>query len=763
MGLIKKNSLCRVCREKNLHKAISLGNQPPANAFLKKEDLNKKENKFPLEVYFCEKCGFSQLAGVVSPDLLFRNYVYVSSTSPVFVAHFNDLAEKVIQQFSLRPGAFIVDVGSNDGILLRPFKDKGMYVLGIDPAENIAEMATRSGIETLPVFFTPEVAKEIARKRKRKADVITATSVFSHVDDLDKFVEGVKKLLSDDGVFIIEVYYLKELVEKNLFDTIYHEHLSYFTLKTMIRLLERLGMEVFDVDKTDTHGGSLRIFAQHKNGHHKKSNNVGLFLQEEEKAHLHEIATFQKFSEKIERNKKSLLELLQSLKSKNKRIAGYGAPAKGNTLLNYFGIGPETLDYIVDDSKWKQGLYTPGMHIPVVSAEELRRNRPDYILILAWNFADSIIKKLADFDRFIIPVPVPQIVSGIVEGDLATICESALPEARQLEGKTILITGGSGFIGSYIVAALDKLNSKFFKIPCKVLSVDNHLVAKKNNLLKEIDSEHIKFLTHDVTKPLELEGPVDYIISAAGVASPVYYKQFPIQTIEGTMYGVKNSLDLANKKGSKSLLYFSSSEIYGDPDPNFIPTPETYKGNVSSIGDRSCYDESKRAGETLCMAYYRVHGTNSKIVRPFNVFGPGMKGNDYRVVPTFISQGCQGTDLSVHDNGNQTRTFCYVTDAVVGIFKVLLSENPGEVYNIGNDNDEINMKALADTIAAEVFHHAIKAKLVEYPENYPKDEPSRRCPDLTKAKTKLNYNPHVDLKTGLRRFYKWFKENAFEA
>jgi len=226
------------------------------------------------------------------------------------------------------------------------------------------------------------------------------------------------------------------------------------------------------------------------------------------------------------------------------------------------------------------------------------------------------------------------------------------------------------------------------------------------------------------------------------------------------MYGVKNALDLAREKKSTSILFFSSSEIYGDPAPDFIPTPESYKGNVSSIGDRSSYDESKRIGETLCMAHFRVHKTPARIVRPFNVFGPGMKGTDYRVIPKFLSQGCNGVDLTVHDKGDQTRTFCYVTDAIIGFFKILLSGKDGNVYNVGNGSDEINMRNLADLVASEIFENKIKVNLIEYPDSYPQDEPKRRCPNISKIKNELNFEPKVDLKTGLLRSYKWFKSNA---
>ena len=761
MATVSERASCRVCTGSNLRNVLSLGSTPPANAFLKSP--KDAEQFFPLGLSFCSACGFVQLSHIVDPVLLFRDYVYVSSTSSVFVEHFRNLAGAIVSRFKLQPNSLVVDIGSNDGVLLRPFKDKGMKVLGVDPAEKIAALATKSGIETLPVFFTPAVAKGIVRSHG-KAMVVAATSVFSHVDDLDSFIEGVKELLANDGVFVVEVYYLYELLSKNLFDTIYHEHLSYFTVATISRLFKRLGMEVFGVSETETHGGSLRVFAQKSGGPYKAENSIAEFISREEAMRLHEAQTFIGFAGQIEDNKVKLKELLAGLKSGGRKIVGYGAPAKGSTLLNYFGIGPETLDYIVDDSPLKQGLFTPGVHIPVVGFDELSRRRPDYILILAWNFAESIMKKCsgAGFANFIIPVPKPKIVNSIVEEDIAAVADAVREEAKLLEGKTILITGGSGFIGSYMVAVIDLLNSKVFSKPCTVISVDNHVTGQssRNNLVKEIDSGHIKFISHDVRFPLGLAEPVDYIVCAAGVASPIYYKRYPIETIEGTVFGVKNALELARQKKVRGLLYFSSSEIYGDPDPNFIPTPETYKGNVSSIGERSCYDESKRLGETMCVAYFSVHNVPVRIVRPFNVYGPGMSSKDYRVIPTLMSQGIEGRDLTVHDKGNQTRTFCYITDALAGFFKVLLNGRDGEAYNVGNDSEEINMHALAETIVDAVFSGKVHVKLISYPDNYPKDEPKRRCPDLSKAKRELGYVPKVALRAGLLRAYAWLRDSG---
>lgn len=755
-----KRTTCRVCAGSNLHSVLSLGSTPPANAFLRPDQLQAVEQSFPLELQLCCDCGFTQLADVVSPELLFRNYVYVSSTSAVFISHFEAFSEAMINRFSLSTDALVVDIGSNDGILLRPFKNRGRRVIGVDPAVKIAELATNNGIETKPVFFNTLVADEIV-KEKGMAQLVTATSVFPHIDDLDQMVEGVKNLLAPDGVFVIEAYYLRDLIEKNLFDTIYHEHLSYFTVKTICVLFERLGMEVFDVERTDTHGGSIRIFVQKRGGFHQlQTAIISRFVLEEERCGLFQVTTLNNFADEINENKRQLLQLLHELKLNGKKIVGYGAPAKATTLLNYFGIGTGVIDYIVDDSSWKQGLFTPGVHLPVVGPERLALDRPDYILLLAWNFAEPIMEKYSKYERFIIPVPRPLVIENIVDQDLYSIVQSLGVDAQLLSGKTVVITGGSGFIGSYMVATIDFLNRYFLSEPCRVISVDNHIVGKKNNLLREISSPSITFLEHNVCTPFTIEGNVDYIINAAGVASPVYYKKYPIETIEGTIFGLKNTLELSRVKQAKSVLYFSSSEIYGDPDPNAIPTQETYKGNVSSIGPRSCYDESKRLGETLAMAYYHVHRTPIKIVRPFNVYGPGMSAKDYRVIPTFLSQGMEGRALTVHDKGNQTRSFCYATDAIVGFFKVLLLGTDGEVYNIGNDKDEINMKVLADTVAATVFDNKISVNLVSYPDNYPQDEPRRRCPDLAKAMKNLGFCAKVDLKVGLKRSYRWFKESV---
>ena len=411
-GLIKKFSYCRFCKNRKLKKVIDLGIQPAANAFLYKEQLNGKENRFPLKVNFCSVCGQLQLTHVVSPDLLFRDYVYVSSTSPVFIAHFEKYSKSVYKKLKLNTNSFVIDIGSNDGILLKPFKALGVKILGVDPANKIAEEATKNGILTLPEYFDQQLVKKIIKKWGF-ADVITANNVFAHVPNIDELILAVRNLLKPEGVLVIEAPYLVDFLKKNLFDTIYHEHVSYLSVRPLVTLFQRFNMMVFDVEETDSHGGSIRVFIKKNESKRRIREIVEKFIKTEKSLGLGKIQTYQKFAKKIEQNKKDLKKLLKQLKSQGKSIIGYGAPAKGNTLLNYFNIGTQILDYIVEDSQYKQGLFTPGMHIPVVSPKEISKTNPDFIFILAWNFAKPIMKKLDQFKkdggRFIVPVPAPKI------------------------------------------------------------------------------------------------------------------------------------------------------------------------------------------------------------------------------------------------------------------------------------------------------------------------------------------------------------------
>ena len=348
--------------------------------------------------------------------------------------------------------------------------------------------------------------------------------------------------------------------------------------------------------------------------------------------------------------------------------------------------------------------------------------------------------------------------SKIVNQDIEEIIQAVGNDCRKLEGKTVLISGGAGFLGSYFLAVINALNQQKLSKKCNVISVDNYLTSKKNRLNNlDLDTKFIKFIKADVSKPLKVKEKIDYVIHAAGIASPVYYQKYPLETIDVTISGAKNLLELARTKKVKSFLFFSSSEIYGDPDDKHVPTREDYKGNVSSIGPRSSYDESKRLGETLCMVYHNKFNVPVKIVRPFNVYGPGMHKDDYRVIPSFIFNALEEKPLNVYEKGKQTRSFCYINDAIVYIFKIFLSRVNGEVYNIGNGADEVSVNQLAKRIN-KLFNNRLSVKKIKYPRLYPQDEPKRRRPDISKVINRFRYSPRVDLETGLKRSIEWCRE-----
>lgn len=405
---LHRRTRCRLCESKSLELVVSLTSTPLANAFVPASELDKKQELFPLDVFFCCNCGHAQLLDVVDPVLLFENYVYVSGTSPVSIEYFRTYAEEVITRFNVPKGAFVLDIGSNDGTLLRFFKEADLRVLGVDPAKDIARAATQAGIETLVTFFTPELATEIKLKHGR-ASVIMANNVFAHADDLKGIVDGIRHLLTPDGLFVFEVSYLVDVYRKTLFDTIYHEHLSYHTVKPLRDFFARNDMEMIETVRIDTQGGSLHGIVQLAGGERNVGISVTKLIALEAELGLDWPGTLQTFSAKIEDVKTRLRTLLLGLTGEGKKIAAYGAAAKATTLMYHFDIGPDILDFIVDDSPLKQGLYSPGYHIPVLPSSAIYEHKPDYLLILAWNFAGPIMAKHTAFTdaggHFIVPLP----------------------------------------------------------------------------------------------------------------------------------------------------------------------------------------------------------------------------------------------------------------------------------------------------------------------------------------------------------------------
>lgn len=406
---------CRMCGSGRLTRFLDLGHTPPADSFLFERQLGHPEKTYPLRVVMCEQCGLAQLDVVVAPETLYcEDYPYESSTTRAGRQHWHEFAATVARAMALGPADLVVDIGSNVGVLLQMFKNEGARVLGVDPAATVAKIACDSGIETLPVFFNSATARGIVAVHGQ-ATVVTGTNVFAHIDDLQDLVAAVDCLLSPRGVFIVEMPYFSELLRSLEYDTIYHEHLSYISLRPLIRFFARFGMSVFDVQQRDIHGGSIRIFVCRDGaGARPVADIVGRLVDAEARDKIYESETLDRFAKAVAQNRSDLRALLDALKKDGKRIAGVSAPAKGMTLLNYCGIGANYLDFVTEKSALKIGRYTPGTHIKVVSDDMLVEAQPDFALLLAWNFAEEIMSNLKEYARrggkFIVPIPTPRIV-----------------------------------------------------------------------------------------------------------------------------------------------------------------------------------------------------------------------------------------------------------------------------------------------------------------------------------------------------------------
>lgn len=400
---------CRVCGSASFEPILDLGAMPLANTFVRPDRVAEPEPRYPLELVRCLACGLAQLTVVVSPEIMFRDYAYSSSYSPPLITHFTALADELISRYVAK-GSLVVELGSNDGVLLRPLADRGARVLGIEPAANLAAVANAAGVETWNEFFGAGVAGRAAAERGR-ASAIVANNVLAHIDDLGELLTGIDALLADDGVFVAEVPYLRDLLSHVEYDTIYHEHLSYFALGPLAALFERGEMALVDVARLPIHGGSIRILAARR-GRRQVSDALRASLEAE--ADLMTSAPYAEFARRVVASRMALRGLLDAERASGHSLGGYGATAKGNTLLSYCGLGPEIIPYIADTTPYKQGLLTPGTHIPVVPEAELLARMPDRTLLLAWNYAEAILERRKDYlaagGRFIHPIPLARLL-----------------------------------------------------------------------------------------------------------------------------------------------------------------------------------------------------------------------------------------------------------------------------------------------------------------------------------------------------------------
>ncbi|MEO8629774.1 MAG: class I SAM-dependent methyltransferase [Betaproteobacteria bacterium] len=407
---------CRFCHAPLEATFADLGMSPISNAFLKREQLNSKESFYPLHAYVCGNCMLVQIEAVEKADHIFNEgYAYFSSFSDSWLEHSRNYVEHMTGRFGYGPSSFVVEIASNDGYLLQYFAQNKIRVLGVEPTANTAEAARKKGVDTLVKFFGVGTAKEIAANNGQ-ADLLLGNNVLAHVPDLNDFVAGMKILLKAGGVITLEFPHLLRLMQENQFDTIYHEHFSYFSFLTVERVFAKHRLTLFDVQQLKTHGGSLRIFARHADDAVKPvTPAVASLLADERKAGLDTLAAYADFAEKVRVTKRKLLQFLIQAKGAGKTVVGYGAPAKGNTLLNYCGVRSDFIDYTVDRSPHKQGMFLPGTHIPIYGPERIKQTRPDYVLILPWNIKEEIIQQVSEIrswgGKFVVPIPEVTVIT----------------------------------------------------------------------------------------------------------------------------------------------------------------------------------------------------------------------------------------------------------------------------------------------------------------------------------------------------------------
>lgn len=409
-----RKTACRYCNGRLPEPFLDLGTMPLANSFVTKKQAEDGEFACPLRVACCPSCFLVQLTHVVPPDLMFANYLYVSSTTQTFRRHFGDYARVAKEKLNKQSGTILaVDIGSNDGLLLSCYRGEGMKAVGVEPAKNLSEEANRNGLLTVNDYFGTAAVQKILRDFGL-ADIISANNVFAHIDDIHDVCRNVNQLLGPRGIFIIEFPYLVTMIEEMLFDMIYHEHLSYIAVTSLRSLLNHFDLEIFAIDRVTSHGGSLRVFIQKKTGGRAVSPEVDRLLENEAKKGYGSGALYTDFTKRVHQVREDLVTFVRELKSQEMSISGYGAPAKGNTLINFCGFRSSEIDYLVDDNPFKQNLLSPGAHIPVVSSKHLFERPTNSVIIFAWNFAEEIIRKMEPLRqkgvKFIIPLPEPRVV-----------------------------------------------------------------------------------------------------------------------------------------------------------------------------------------------------------------------------------------------------------------------------------------------------------------------------------------------------------------
>jgi len=749
--MMTTNTACRICQGTKLTKVIDLGSQPLANAFLRQENLGKDEPRFPLEVYLCADCHLAQLIHVVDKEILFRNYIYFSSGMPKLAEHFERYADDIIRRFL--PGKYdlVVEIGSNDGILLRRFKERGLRVLGIDPAENIARVARERGVETVADFFTETLARQIASE-KGQAKAILGNNVVAHINDYHDLGRGVKALLDPAGVFVFEAPYLMDMFEHATFDTIYHEHLNYLAVLPLQRLFALFDLEIFDARIVFTQGQSIRVFVGHRGAHRVAASVAGTVIRERAWG-LHTPEAYHELAGRIAANKERVVNFIRQLKQAGKRIAAYGAPAKGNTLLNYYGLGAESLDFALDDLPAKQKLYTPGTRVRVSSREEAQRQPPDYFLLLAWNYQKVILEKEKDWlaagGAFIMP-----------SGELVRQNQSASnfltqPAVADLP-RTILVCGGAGFIGSHFIRQLYSAHPRYTIYNLDALTYSGN---KKNladlELLesaKPLAERRYHFVYGDICdrpllEHLFTERRFDVVVNFAAESHVDRSLCAADDFIRTNVVGVHTLIDACSRSRVPRFIQISTDEVYGNVLTGF-------SNEDAPLNPSSPYSASKASADVLVKSYTRSHQLPAVIVRGSNNFGPYQYPE--KLIPLAITNLIEQKKIPVHGSGHHVRSWIHVLDFCSAIDLIMHRGEAGQIYNVAGTaktNREV-LEAIWSALQrpGDVYDHTLNTS----------DRPGadlRYAPDDRKIRRLYDWAPRRGFDETIGETVAWYQAN----